>query len=125
MASDKKGTEKGEFRKKLLRICDVAGEGCLDHAGQLLSSFKPVGLLHGPVAPLKQSRDGYPQLSADLADRARLIEKYFRLPEHRNDLLRGEPFPGHIHLHRSNKILTQGLDPYEGSRSIVDFPFSY
>jgi hypothetical protein len=45
-----------------------------------------------------------------LADRASLIEKYFRLPEHRDDLLRGEPFPGHIHLPRSSKILTQGLD---------------
>jgi hypothetical protein len=49
-----------------------------------------------------------------------LTEKDFRLPEQRYDLLRGESFPGHIHLPRSSRILSQGLDPCEGGRSICE-----
>ena len=57
------------------------------------------------------------QLSADLNDLSPLTEEDLRLSEHGADLLRSIPFPAHVQLLSSSKILTHRLERYEGGRS--------
>jgi len=72
------------------------------------------------------------QLAPDISDLGPLTEENLCLPKQSDDLLRRKPFPAHVQLPSSSKILPQGLDPLEGGRSKAPFtgenalsPFEY